>query len=69
MSKLSWWGGTGPDPLEIDKDDFAEREAREFAKRAVLEVLEGALIVEAACERAAGVECMGEAICMSSSLL
>ncbi len=60
----------GPEPRDTDIDDFTEREAAsECANRAVLEVLEGARIVEAAYECAAGVECIGEAICISSSLL
>jgi hypothetical protein len=51
-------------PLEeaIPSDDLLERNAREFAKRAVLDVLDGGRIVEAAvlCTDAAGVECTGE---------
>lgn len=60
----------GAEPRDTDMDDLTEREAaRECANRAVLEVLEGARMVEAAYESATGVECIGEAIDISSSLL
>lgn len=69
ISKLAWGGWTGAEPRDTDMDDLTEREAaRECANRAVLEVLEGARMVEAY-ESAAGVECIGEAIGISSSLL
>jgi hypothetical protein len=52
------------------EEDFAEteRDARELAKRAVLEVLDCSLIVEVAvyAETAAGVECTGKISGLSS---
>lgn len=50
-------------------DDLAERNAMDFAKRAVLDVLEAGRKVDAACELAAGVECTAVAISCSSSSL
>ena len=65
-SKVASAGSFSVFPWEADKDDLEERDARDWAKRAVLDVLEGARTVDAMCERAMGVEWMGEAICMSS---
>ena len=43
-------------PRLADKDDLDEREAMEWAKRAVLDVLEGARTVDATRESTAGVD-------------
>ena len=55
-------------PRDTDSDDFDDLDAREWEKRAVLEVLGGARTVDAMWDKNWGVEWMGEAICISSSL-
>ena len=61
ISKLASLGKFAPGPREAERDDLDERDARERANRAVLDVLDGARTVDAACDNAAGVEWMGDA--------